>query len=118
MKTQVIQLDSHDDIISIREKIAWAKTSRILLVFPRRSHLRLRNLDLRLLRRHAVLLGAQLAFVSRSPELRRLAKEEGIPSFRRVASAQRKKWAQVAVPTAPQRQSPPPDLWQMRREVY
>ena len=118
MKTQVIQLDPHDDVISIRDKMSWAKTPRILLVFPRRSPLRLRNLDLRLLRRHASLLGAQVAFVSRSNDLRRLAEEEAIPSFRRVATAQRKRWNRKERLGAPERQAPPPDLWQMRREVY
>ena len=118
MKTQVIQLDPHDDVISIRDKISWAKTPRILLVFPRRSRLRLRNLDLRLLRRHAGLVGGQLAFVSRSKDLRRLAEEEGIPSFKKVSTAQRRQWVEPLSTEPPHRLAPPPDLWQMRREVY
>ncbi len=92
MKTQVIHLDVHDDVISIRDKMSWTKTGRILLVFPRRSRIRLRNLDLRLIQRHADLLGAQLAFVTRSRELRRSAQEAGIPAFRVVKTAQRRTW--------------------------
>jgi len=61
MKTQVIQLDLHDDVTSVRDKMSWAKTPRILLVYPRRSHNLGRLLDLRLLQRHASILGAQLA---------------------------------------------------------
>ncbi len=118
MKTQVIQLDPHDDLTSIRDKVSWAKTPRILLVLPRRSRLRLRNLDLRLLRRHAALLGTQLAFVSRSREFRRAAQAEGIPAFRVVSVAQRKKWDMPVPVDTPQRQNPPPDLWKLRREVY
>jgi len=118
MKTQVIQLDPHDDVISIRDKMSWTKTGRILLVFPRRKRLRLRNLDLRLLQRHAVLLGAQLAFVSRSGDLRRIAREEGIPAFRVVSVAQRKIWEKPAPAEKTLRQSPLPDLWKMRGELY
>ncbi len=118
MKTQVIHLDVHDDVISIRDKMSWTKTGRILLVFPRRSRIRLRNLDLRLIQRHADLLGAQLAFVTRSRELRRSAQEAGIPAFRVVKTAQRRTWGKQHIPEKPQRQAPPPDLWQMRRELY
>ena len=118
MKTQVIHLDVHDDLISIRDKLSWAKADRILLVFPPRSRIHLRNLDLHLLRRHADQLGAQLAFVTRSRELRRSAKEAGILAFRVIKKAQRKRWEEQQAPEKPQRQAPPPDLWQMRREIY
>jgi hypothetical protein len=118
MKTQVIHLDVHDDVISIRDKMSWAKADRILLVFPRRSRLQLRNLDLRLIRRHAAKIGAQLAFVTRSRELRRSAKEAGILAFRVIKTAQRKKWEWQQVAENAQRQAHPPDLWQMRREIY
>ena len=53
MKTQVIHLDPHDDLISIRDRMAWAKTPRILLVWPKRGRVGVRPLDLTLLRRHA-----------------------------------------------------------------
>ncbi len=118
MKTQVIQLDPHDDVISIKDKMAWAKTPRILLVFPRRKAIRLRNLDLRLLHRHAEHLGAELAFVSRSGKMRKSAREEGIPFFRVISVAQRRSWPRLASPEIPAREEPPADLWQMRREVY
>ncbi len=34
MKTHVIQLDSNDDFISIRDKTGWVKAPRILIVWP------------------------------------------------------------------------------------
>ena len=118
MKTQVIQLDRHDDVASIRDKMSWSKTARILLVFPRRARIRLRPLDFHLLQRHALLLGAQLAFVTRSGDLRRSAQELGIPVFRVVTVAQRKTWEKQRTPEKPGRRAPPPDLWQMRREIF
>jgi hypothetical protein len=118
MKTQVVKLDSHDDVTSVRDKMSWAKTERILLVFPRRSRILARTLDLRLLQRHAATLGAQLAIVARSVDLRCSSEEIGIPAFARVASAQRKAWEREKVPERPIRRFVRPDLRQMRREAF
>ena len=118
MKTQVIKLDAHDDVISIRDKMSWSKTARILLVFPRRSRILGRHLDLHLLQRHAIMLGAQLAFVTRSSDLRRSAQELGIPVFKVVATAQRKAWDKQQTPGKPHRRAPQPDLWNMRSKIY
>lgn len=92
MKTQIISLDSHDDLVSVRDKLAWAKTPRILLVWPPRGRVGLRPLDLRLLQRHAASLGAQLGLVTRSEEMIQSAREIGIPVFRTAAEAQRSPW--------------------------
>jgi hypothetical protein len=118
MKTQVIQLVLHDDVVSVRDRMSWAKTERILLVFPRRSRIVDRPLDLLLIQRHAARLGAQLAIVARSRELRRTAKELGVPAFPTAASAQRQVWATDKVPASPQRRRERPDLNQLRREAF
>jgi len=118
MKTQVIQLDSHDDVTSVRDKMSWAKTERILLVFPRRSRILARTLDLRLLRRHAATLGAQLAIAARSDELRRAASGLGIPAFATVATAQRQEWGREKALDRPRRRFARPDLRRMRREAF
>ncbi len=95
MKTQVIQLDVHDDVISIRDKMSWVKAPRLLLVFPRRSQLLERVLDLQLLQRHASHLGVEIGLVSRSPEVRQIAGELGIPIFDSTKNAQRQKWVTI-----------------------
>ncbi len=118
MKTQVIKLDSHDDVSSVRDKMSWAKTERILLVFPRHFRILERTLDLRLLQRHADILGSQLAIVSRSNDQRLSAKELNIPAFGRIASAQRKPWEREARLPKPTRRYERPDLEQMRREAF
>ncbi|MBI3243428.1 MAG: hypothetical protein HYZ49_14155 [Chloroflexi bacterium] len=66
MKEQILYLDPHDDYHSARDKIGWAQTDRILLVWPSRQRVRRlnRQLDLLLLQRHAAKLGAKLAFVT------------------------------------------------------
>lgn len=114
MKTHVIQLEPHDDVISIRDKMAWAKTGRILLVFPPRPGSHLLTLDLRLLQRQANRLGAQLAVVTRSPLLKDISAALGLPVFPNPSTAQRADWQAVHVPQAPARRRPPPDLRGMR----
>ena len=117
MKTQVIQLETYDDVISVRDKMSWAKTDRILLVIPRRSKILARILDMRLLQRHADLVGAQLAVVTRNVRLRLIAKELGIPVFSRLSTAKRKNWPELRPPYKEHRHNENPDLRQMRREL-
>ena len=117
MKTQVIQLDLHDDVTSIRDKMSWAKTPRILLVYPHRSHILKRTIDLRLLQRHALLLGAQLAIVAPSADIRQSARELGIPIFKTAAIAQRRTWQSKYIAETPIRRTPRSDLLRMQGEA-
>lgn len=118
MKTQVIKLDSHDDVTSVRDKMSWAKAERILLVFPPRSRILPRPLDLQLLQRHAATLGAQLAVVSRSFDRRRSAEELFIPAFARIELAHHKSWERENPVPTPVRRNERPDLDQMHREAF
>lgn len=117
MKTQVIQLEPYDDVISVRDKMSWAKTDRILLVIPRRSKILARILDMRLLQRHADLVGAQLAIVTRNIRLRLIAKEMEIPVFSRLSTAKRKNWQAPHPPHMVYQHNERPDLRQMRGDL-
>ena len=103
MKTQVIQLDEHDDVISVRDRMSWTKTPRLLLVFPRHGRILDRTLDLRLLKRHALGLGAQLALVTRSGDVRTAAGELEIPVFTTSVQAQRSAWPVPSASPRPRR---------------
>ena len=92
MKIQIIQLDEHDDIISARDKMAWCKTARILLLWPKEGKILTRYLDLVLLQRMSKSLGSQLGLVSRDREVKANADDLGIPVFTSVARAQRSYW--------------------------
>lgn len=118
MKTKIITLESHDDLISVRDKLSWAKTPRILLVWPKYEKVTLRLLDLKVLQRHADSLGAQLGLVTRRANVRRDAESLGIPVFKSTVSAQKDPWAAPAPRT--QRTPPPPrrDLRAVRDDVY
>ncbi len=116
MKTQVIHIDSHDDFISIRDRMEWAKTPRILLVWPKRGRVEMRPLDLTLLRRHAESLGAELGLVTRQRQIRAAARELGISYFSTASEAQKKKWLEHQ-PAHPVRRFPRLDLRAARRKL-
>lgn len=92
MKTQIIQLESHDDTISVRDKMGWSQTGRVILVWPARGSILKRRLDLILLLRHSETLGVQIALVTRDPEVRFQAHSLGIPIYKSVRQAQRARW--------------------------
>lgn len=117
MKTQVIQLDAHDDVISVCDKMSWTKSPRILLVFPHRARILTRTLDLLRLKRHSAALGAQLAVVTRSSETRAMCVSLGLPVFSTSSSAQRADWGESPSLSLPQRRSRRPDLRQMRESL-
>src|SRR5512147_382930 len=92
MKTQIITLESHDDLISVRDRMSWAKTPRILLVWPKYEKVTLRQVDLKVLQRHASSLGAQLGLVTRARRVRVDAEALHIPVFESTGQAQRVVW--------------------------
>jgi hypothetical protein len=95
MKTQVIQLEPHDDIISARDKMGWGQTQRVVLVWPHRARILTRQLDIQLLNRHSRQLGVQIALVTRIQDVRFYAHELGIPVFSTVHQAQTNRWRKV-----------------------
>jgi hypothetical protein len=117
MKTHVIKLDPHDDLTSIRDKMSWTKSPRILLVYPRRARVLSRTLDLRLLQHHAFALGGELAIAAAPEEVRLVAHDLDVPVFKTAAIAQRRTWEIQKAPEVPVRRAPRPDLRQMRREA-
>ncbi|MBM3146086.1 MAG: hypothetical protein FJ010_14170 [Chloroflexi bacterium] len=118
MKTQIIQLEPHDDIYSAKDKMGWGQTARILLVWPARGRVLNRRLDLIMLKRHCAELGSQLAFVVRNPGVRFHAASLGIPLYTSVHKAEQDHWrperrSRVQLPLTIRRQSAEP--WRKRR---
>lgn len=115
MKTTLLQLEPHDDLVSIRDRMDWAKTPRVLLVWPKKEKVGIRPLDLALLRRHAAGLGAQLGLVTRAGEMRAAARELGVPCFRNVKDAQKTPWPEADL--RPMRRFPRLDLRAIRENL-
>jgi len=116
MKTQIITLESHDDLISVRDRLSWAKTPRILLVAPKFIKVNLRQVDLKILQRHALSLGAQLGMVTRQRRLRADAEALGIPVFESTGKAQRERWSKPKRRRLP-RKAPDKTLREQRDQI-
>ena len=99
MKTHLIVLEPHDDLISVRDRMAWAKTPRILLIWPVGTRIGLRSIDLKILQRQAHSLGATLGLVTRDRRVRREADALGLPVFKSPSAAQRDRWPVTPLPT-------------------
>jgi hypothetical protein len=118
LKTKIITLESHDDIISVRDKLSWAKTPRILLVWPKYENVTLRVLDLKVLQRHADSLGAQLGLVTRRMNVRRDAESLGIPVFKTTTLAQKEAWGESTARVQRSPRPPHKGLRNMREQIY
>jgi len=92
VKTQIIQLEAHDDTISVRDKMDWSQTPRVLLVWPERGKVLRNRLDLILLERYCSSNGSQLALLTHDPEVTFQAREAGIPVFQSRTTAQLQPW--------------------------
>jgi hypothetical protein len=92
VKTHLLVLEAHDDLVSVRDRMSWAKTPRILLVWPVGVRVNLRPVDLKLLDRQARSLGARLGLMTRDRAVQREAAALGLPVFRSTAAAQRDHW--------------------------
>ncbi|PWH16167.1 MAG: hypothetical protein DDG59_09810 [Anaerolineae bacterium] len=92
MKTQILQLETHDDLISILDKIGWTQTERVLLVLPRRRRILNHKLDLLRLKRHSSQRGCQIAIVTTDSLVKTLAKEVNIPTFHSIQKANQVDW--------------------------
>jgi hypothetical protein len=92
MKTAILQLDQFDNVLSIKEKISWSKTQRVLLVWPNKGKINLSLLDVLLILRYAENLGAQVSIVSDDPVIMMQMNEIGISCFTSIPEAQKKPW--------------------------
>ncbi len=117
MKTQIIQVEMHDDVVSLCDKLSWVKARRVVFVYPRRGAMVDTRLAWLLLRRKAMAMGALLGLVAHTERTRRLAQEAGVLVFAGILEAQQAEW-----PTVPRcrvrRRGAPPDLEALRTELH
>ena len=96
MKTQIIRIELHDDAISVKDKMGWGQTARILLVWPLKGQILNRRLDLVYFKRHSTELGAQLAFVSKDKQVRYYAERLNIPVYSSISRAEMSHWRNLS----------------------
>lgn len=98
MKTTILHIDVKDDIHSIRERIAWSNSQRILLVIPKRKRDLAQRMRLLMIKRAARAQGAQLGLVTKDGLLRDYARSLGINVFRSLSASEREYWIEEASP--------------------
>src|SRR5512144_1418872 len=86
---QIIELEDHDDINTIRDRLITAQSKRVLLVVPWDSPSLRKPVDLQVVQRFGEVNGIEVAIVSSESEIRATAHENGLPAFRSVNAAQR-----------------------------
>ncbi len=80
-QTYTIQLDPHDDPITVRDKLAFVHARRIVLLWPTAGRVLTHKLDLLLVQRAAAQLGAQIALVTEDVDVIANARELHISVF-------------------------------------
>lgn len=95
MKTTIVRLDAHDDHVTVRDKLAWVKSGRVVLLWPRRNGPDFRLLDWQMIRHAARRSGVQVAVVARQGHVRRDVARVGLPAFERLEDAQGSLWPQA-----------------------
>jgi hypothetical protein len=81
VKVHIINLDPEDDHVSVRDKISWARGSKVVLVWPRHGRPLDRRLDLTVVQRHASRLDLELGLVTFEPEIIAHAEQLNISMF-------------------------------------
>jgi hypothetical protein len=92
VKTQIIQLNTGDDYISVRDKLDWSQSRQILLVWPAHVRWSQGKLELKLIRQHAISMGLQLAVVTKDRQVKFLARQVNLPVFKSILQAQNSEW--------------------------
>jgi hypothetical protein len=94
MAIQVLYLQEDDDIVSIRDRLDWAKESQLVLVCPPDGDVLTSYLDLAMLRRHADSLRLEVGLISTDHRINSQAKALGFPVFStvRAATRSRRRW--------------------------
>lgn len=89
---EIIQLESHDDVTSVRDRLAFVGSNRVLLVWPPEGRVLSRKLDLVLLQREARRRAARLALVTQDPEVINNARELNISAFPSIEESRQQRW--------------------------
>jgi hypothetical protein len=91
-RIQRVQLEAYDDVTSIRDRLQYIKTRRVLLVFPKDQTILQRKLDLVLIQRECARRNLRLALVTPDPVIATHAKELNISAFTSIEQARTNRW--------------------------
>src|SRR5215218_7219148 len=91
-RPEYIQLAANEDVNSIRDRLAFIRGTRILLIWPEQGTALTRKLDLVLVQREAKRRAIQLALVTHDEQVIQNATDLGISTFETIGSSERVRW--------------------------
>jgi hypothetical protein len=91
-KPEFLQLETGDDVNSIRDRLAFMRGQKVLLIWPEEGTVLTRKLDLVLLQREAMRRAIQIALVTHDVEVIKHAKELNISTFETIGASERGRW--------------------------
>ncbi|MHB8626161.1 MAG: baseplate J/gp47 family protein [Aggregatilineales bacterium] len=92
MRLQIIQLEPYDDVASVRDRLAFIRADRVLLVWPKAGAVLTRKLDLVLVQRAADRGGMRLALVTHDRDVVESAADLHISVFGSVDAGSTIRW--------------------------
>jgi hypothetical protein len=99
MRLQIIQLEPYDDVVSVRDRLAFVRADRVLLVWPPQTEtaasapaILSRKLDLVLVHRAAVQNGLRLALVTHESQVIAQANDLNLSVFGSIDAGSRIRW--------------------------
>jgi hypothetical protein len=96
VKVHIVHLDAHDDYMSTRDKLGWAKSPRVLIVWPKYGRVLNRRLDLVLLQRYASQHNLQIGLVTHDAEVLDNAEVLAMPTFDNIDNVTDAGWRRRA----------------------
>lgn len=94
-KIQSIKLEPYDDVVSIRDRLQFVETDRVLLVLPKHGNVLRRKLDLVLIQREAARRNLQIALLTRDPDIADNAAALNLSVFFSTRQARSHRWKQA-----------------------
>lgn len=88
----LVQIEAGEDVHSVRDRLAFLRGRRVLLVWPEEGTALTRKLDLVLVQREAMRRAIRLAIVSHDPDVLRNARELNISTFETIGMSERRRW--------------------------
>jgi hypothetical protein len=87
-----VQLETGDDVTSLRDRLSFIRGKRVLLIWPEDGTVLTRKLDLVLVQREAMRRAIRLALVTHDPQVIQHAKELNISTFETIGASERGRW--------------------------
>jgi hypothetical protein len=89
---EYVQLDSNDDVVTVRDRMSFIRGRRVLLIWPEEGTTLTRRLDLVMIQREADRRAIQLSLVTHDTEVIAHAKDLNISTFETIRASERGRW--------------------------